>query len=92
MKQPKKLTYSQKVIVSNNGLMTDDWMFVKETDYYLTVINKHDGKQKIIDKYNKRKQRGINALVGIHANRNNSHKLCFYILHFNIKNQKNQYL
>ena len=55
MKQPKKLTYSQKVIVSNNGLMTDDWMFVKETDSYLKVINKHDGKQKIIDKYKKRK-------------------------------------
>ena len=55
MKQPKKLTYSQKVIVSNNGLMTDDWMFVKETDSYLTVINKHDGKQKILDKYRKRK-------------------------------------
>lgn len=55
MKQGKRLTRNQKEIVSNNGLMTDDWMFVKETDSYLTVINKHDGKQKIIDKYNKRK-------------------------------------
>ena len=57
MKQGKRLTRNQKEIVSNNGLKADDWMFVKETDSYLTVINKHDGKQKILDKYKKRKQR-----------------------------------
>lgn len=55
MKQPKKLTCSQKIIVSNNGLNANDWMFVKESDSYLTVINKKDGKQKILDKYRKRK-------------------------------------
>lgn len=55
MKQGKRLTRNQKEIVSNNGLKADDWMFVKETDSYLTVINKHDGKQKMLDKYKKRK-------------------------------------
>lgn len=38
MKQPKKLTYKQKVIVSSHRLNADDWMLEKETDFYLYLM------------------------------------------------------
>lgn len=51
MKQPKKLTYKQKVIVSSHRLNTNDWMLEKVTDFYLYLMSKDGDKKKIIDKF-----------------------------------------
>lgn len=54
MKQPKKLTREQKEIVSNNGLIANNWMFLEDLGSYLKIINKSSKKTKIVDKYRKR--------------------------------------
>ena len=54
MKQPKKLTYKQKVIASSHRLNADDWMLEKETDFYLYLMSKDGAKKKIIDKFKRR--------------------------------------
>ena len=54
MKQPKKLTSEQKQIVSNNGLIANNWMFLEDLGSYLKIINKSSKKTKIVDKYRKR--------------------------------------
>ena len=51
MKQPKKLTYKQKVIVSSHRLNASDWMLEKETEFYLYLVGKDGSKKKIIDKF-----------------------------------------
>lgn len=51
VKQPKKLTYKQKVIVSSHRLNADDWMLEKETDFYFYLVGKDGDKKKIIDKF-----------------------------------------
>lgn len=51
MKQPKKLTREQKIILSANGLVADNYMFVRETDFYLIVMHKVTEKQRRVDKY-----------------------------------------
>lgn len=50
MKQPKRLTRKQKEAVSSYGLNPMKWMLLKDGDVYITIINKKDGKTKIIDK------------------------------------------
>ena len=59
MKQPKKLTREQKQIVSNNGLIANNWMFLEDLGSYLKIINKSSKKTKIVDKYRKRNERRI---------------------------------
>lgn len=51
MKQPKRLTREQKIIVSSHGLNANDWMLDKETDFYFYLVGKDGGKKKIIDKF-----------------------------------------
>lgn len=51
MKQPKKLTRSQKECLSAHHLKTDNWMLVEETEFYLKIINKETGKRKSVDKF-----------------------------------------
>lgn len=51
MKQPKRLTRDQKVILSAQGLVADNYMLEKETDFYLVVVHKFTGKSRRIDKY-----------------------------------------
>ncbi|CDD64935.1 uncharacterized protein BN803_01980 [Firmicutes bacterium CAG:882] len=51
VKQPKKLTYKQKVIVSSHRLNASDWMLEKETEFYLYLVGKDGSKKKIIDKF-----------------------------------------
>lgn len=51
MKQPKKLTGSQKECLSAHHLKADNWMLVEETDFYLKIINKETGKRKSVDKF-----------------------------------------
>ena len=55
MKQPKRLTRDQKEIVSSHYLKADDWMLAEETEFYLKLINKRNGKPKTIDKFKRRK-------------------------------------
>lgn len=51
MKQPKKLTRSQKECLSAHHLKADNWMLVEETDFYLKIINKETSKRKSVDKF-----------------------------------------
>lgn len=51
MKQPKKLTRSQKEAVSAAHLNASEWMLVEETEFYLKLINKSTNKRKIVDKF-----------------------------------------
>lgn len=51
MKQPKRLTRDQKVILSAQGLVADNYMVEKETGLYLVVVHKSTGKSRRIDKY-----------------------------------------
>lgn len=53
MKQPKKLTYGQKLVVAAHMLNPKDWMFVGETDFYLKIINKDTHIIKSVDKFRK---------------------------------------
>lgn len=51
MKQPKKLTRSQKEAVSAAHLNASEWMLVEEKEFYLKLINKVTNKRKIVDKF-----------------------------------------
>lgn len=51
MKQPKKLTREQKIAVSAAGLLPDNWMLEKETEFYLHIINKTTGTRRTVDRY-----------------------------------------
>lgn len=51
MKQAKRLTRSQKECLSAYHLNAKNWMLVKESDFYITVINKDTRKTKILDKF-----------------------------------------
>lgn len=51
MKQPKKLTREQKIAVSAQGYVADNWMLVEETEFYLKIINKSSGKTRRVDRY-----------------------------------------
>lgn len=54
VKQPKKLTYKQKVIVSSHKLNANDWTLERETEFYLYLVSKDGAKKKIIDKFKRR--------------------------------------
>lgn len=51
MKQPKKLTRSQKEILSNNGLNANQFMLVEEREFFLVVQNKETGVLKNVSKF-----------------------------------------
>lgn len=54
MKRPKKLTREQKEIVSNHGLVANNWLFVEMiTESHMKVQNKQSGRLKILDIYKK---------------------------------------
>ena len=56
MKQPKRLTYEQKLIVSGHNLNPNQWMFVEELVFYIKIIHKETGVTKLIDKFRKSKR------------------------------------
>lgn len=56
MKQPKKLNRAQKEAVSAANLNPEHWMLVREMEFYIKIVNKETGKQKIIDKFRKGKR------------------------------------
>ena len=55
MKQPKKLTLSQKKLLVDLGLSPKEWMNLFEDDLYLHIVKKDSSDRKIIDK----EERGI---------------------------------
>lgn len=55
MKQPKKLTRTQKEIVSNHGLRPDEWSLVEETEFYYKLMNKETGIVKSVDKFRRKR-------------------------------------
>lgn len=57
MKQPKRPTRNQKEIINSHGLNANNWMIQKESEFYLYLINKESGKQRIIDKFKRGKNR-----------------------------------
>lgn len=63
MKQPKRLTRSQKECLSAHYLNAENWMLVEETDFYLKIINKHTGKVRSVDKF-KRAKKGLRRNAG----------------------------
>lgn len=55
MKRPKSLTKEQKEIVSAHNLNLNDWLFVKETDFHIKVINKDMVRFRYLDKFIKKR-------------------------------------
>lgn len=51
MKQPKKLTLSQKKLLVNLGLSPKEWMNLFEDDLYLHIVKKDSSDRKIIRSY-----------------------------------------
>lgn len=50
MKQPKKLTLSNKKLLVKVGLSPKEWMNLFEDDLYLHIIKKDSSDRKIINK------------------------------------------
>ena len=63
MKQPKRLTRSQKECLSAHYLNAGNWMLVEETEFYLKIINKQTGKVRNVDKF-KRTKKGMRKNAG----------------------------
>lgn len=68
MKQPKRLTRSQKECLSAHNLKPDDWMLADETNFYLKVVNKHTLDKPVkeirfLDKF-KRPKKGVRRNAG----------------------------
>lgn len=53
MKQPKKLTYEQKKMLSANGLNAKEWSFLEDWETKIVVINKVTGAKKAVSKKGK---------------------------------------
>ncbi len=54
MKQPSRLTFSQKIVVGNNGLNCDEWALIKDLGADLRIINKETGEIKLVNKFKKK--------------------------------------
>lgn len=57
MKQAKKPTRYQKEIIRSNDLNEKNYSIVKESEFYLTIINKITGKVMRIDNFIKRRSK-----------------------------------
>ena len=53
MKQPKKLTRSQKECLMAHKLNPHEWMLVEETEFCYCIINKESKAIKRVDKFRK---------------------------------------
>lgn len=54
MKQPKKPVRWQKECMTAYNLNCKDWSVVSESESYLKIINRKDGKMKFLDKYRRK--------------------------------------
>lgn len=50
MKQPKKLTWKQKQIISANGLNPDDYMLHSEDEHELVLYNEREKRLESVQK------------------------------------------
>ncbi len=57
MKQPKRPTKEQKIIIHNNLLNPNSWMVVKEDDSYLYIISKTGKQRRTLSKYGCKRNR-----------------------------------
>ena len=55
MKNPSRLTFSQKIVVGNNGLNCAEWALIKDLGADLRIINKETGEIRLVNKFKKRK-------------------------------------
>lgn len=53
MKQPKKLTLTNKKLLGELGLNPNEWMNLFEDDLYLHIVKKDSSDRKIISKTDK---------------------------------------
>lgn len=51
MKQPKRLTFRQKAILTAHHMKADEWSLVRESESYLYVVHKITGQRKAVGKY-----------------------------------------
>lgn len=53
--RPRKPTRKEKQIISNNGLVANNWLVVDdpELESYLKIVSKRTRSQRIIDRYRK---------------------------------------
>jgi len=58
LKQPRKLTRTEKGQVSNVPLPAKDWMLVEDLGAYLKIIHKATGKTRTVAKNHKKLKRG----------------------------------
>lgn len=56
MKQPKKLTRTQKEILSSQDMRADEYMLEKESEFYLYLVHKTTGKRVKADNFFRRKK------------------------------------
>lgn len=56
MKQPKRLTKTQKECLTAHHLNAKKWALIEETDFYLKIINKQTGTRKTLDKFRRVKK------------------------------------
>lgn len=54
MKQPKKLTRANKEILASHNHNPNDWMLHKETEFYLYLVHKTDGRRLTVDRFKRR--------------------------------------
>ena len=59
MKQPKRLTREQKVVLSSHNMKPDEWLFIADIGSYYKVVHKQTGRIKLVDKYYKRKEENV---------------------------------
>ena len=57
MKQPKKLTLSQKQLVSAANLNAKNWMFIEDLGSYIKIINKETNHIKMINKFPRKEKK-----------------------------------
>jgi hypothetical protein len=56
MKRAKKPTRAQKIIIKDNHLNPDNWMVIKETEFYIYLIGKDSNKRRTITKFPPKKE------------------------------------
>lgn len=54
MKQGKRLTRNQKEVISSHGYNATEWMLHKESEFYLYLVHKTDGRRLTVDKFKRR--------------------------------------
>lgn len=55
MKQGKRLTRTQKEVISSHGYNANEWMLVKETEFYLYLVHKDNSNKRLtVDNFKRR--------------------------------------